>query len=1503
MFQNYVYYVSKKYLSVLMLFGSLLTTLAMADTNVAPLGTAANQPAVTSTCHGCDCSLDTSSNNHSPGVTIPGLHGATNSVNKCISGSSDNSETSAEKRDYYYFIVQTDGTLTIKASSPNNHEYHLGVGRTEGAADIHKDKPAIQVWTSGPISLHRGDGIYIRIKETGKDKDEYQLDFNFTKKIDFTCANPKEFSIAKKINTTGNIILVGNTNICKYDSNSNQCVDPNSTANNNIDAHWKDGDANANTLNSSAAKLILPPGAEVLWAGLYWQGYFEFKPSPPSTLQAAQKQTHMIKLGFTPKKGVQSVPYTQLSADPGRLNHIYFSESRWYYQGFKEVTSYVKNHGEGWYWGADIATKLGKPSGGTLGAWSIAVIYKDQHDTLKNLTIFDGYLAIAGENDVNTSRTYASNHGCDTTKTGVGKSTSMKLTGFKTPRTGAVNSRLIFFGGEGDISYKGDSLSLQDKKGREHKITNNENPANNIANSSITDEGKARGDDILYPRYGENSIGIDIDTFDVSQIIGNDQNQTVATMNTNNDGYFPGVFGISTELYMPRLCYDYDVRIGDYIKIPSTQRAFKAQKWGNKNLQLKVLVRSEEGDFDFDYSKLRIVFSPGKVFRYQTGQSEISPQGINAYLPAVDTDASLGQIAIGHDYGADGGIIGPRESTYVKQKFAFDKPSFNGHFDLVVDSNITFTPGLTLHYTLSTANVVNGHTYFGRCPTNKVYDPIWGQFNIENSHTVLTDPESKRYPLYTQVTGRPFKVRVVHYTKGNSGKYDDPEKISATVEMELIDVSPFDNNASAGYDSTCQEPVAASKGAFIRFDNKESIEVTPTDTTAFPDYNSRLALRNAAFRIWMLTKDAGNGNRTMIDHNCPSATESSCFDQVYTVHYRNAEDNATHYCLSDCSSSTGSTCYDCLRTYFAHPVCSRDNFSIRPEGFKIVLNDTNETVNNPSQLSVNDPNVQQIKVAAGYKYQIKATTRTYGNLNDAIAYYKRFQPSTDLNLSSHASSSSTQLVLEFVDNTSKCSDQNSTAYALTILNGQTPSDTPNLIHSNAGQYALWLSDAEWTQVDQSTYAYKTIFDSNCKNNPDQDKCSDCVPAKTMSPLPGKEVGCTISSDVPSKNDYNAIPLRFEPYRFDLAGITLSTNPSNQKYLFMTDFDDSYYNNAANVLSNPMAAIYEGNITAIAKDGNVTTNFSAGCAAENVTLRLGRETNASENDLKSLFGINFQQYLHYEGSSNIFDDKQLGQDVNLTLNKAAFQDAKGPGTAGIQIYTTFKKPSKDDILNGDEGINPVAVNYRELNATSPDASSRAHRSIHIPKGTHAHDHNLTFLYAKVSPNEKQYVTQKNSVKTPLNILVYCSYGLAECSNYNLNVNMNLPHETSNWYLSSNLFSRTSDLGTSDLGVSYFTGKTPGNATLSFGGTTAPSLTDVGYEINGQQDDINVSLPTSNARPVTVEVRYNSSPWLDYDPTEEYYRVRFINASKWTGLNKTGHVVETNLSNVRIKRVEW
>ena len=82
------------------------------------------------------------------------------------------------------------------------------------------------------------------------------------------------------------------------------------------------------------------------------------------------------------------------------------------YQQFLVVTDFVRAHGNGRYWGANVAAGTGNDR---YAGWSLIVVYRDPTQPLRNLTVFNGFSDIA-----------------------VNSSEQIPLTGFVTPPAPAV---------------------------------------------------------------------------------------------------------------------------------------------------------------------------------------------------------------------------------------------------------------------------------------------------------------------------------------------------------------------------------------------------------------------------------------------------------------------------------------------------------------------------------------------------------------------------------------------------------------------------------------------------------------------------------------------------------------------------------------------------------------------------------------------------------------------------------------------------------------------------------------------------------------------------------------------------------------------------------------------------------------------------------------------------------------------------------------------------------
>ncbi len=1396
---------------------------------------------------------------------------------------------------------------------------------------------------------------------------------------DFSLINPPYSR-----NLIGNYAILGNTIECVTTSKTKYgapCTDDKTFNDNNYMIKYIDIDDDHTTWNSSSSNFTLPSsydehnGTGIVWAGLFWQGAVNNFFNNGKNIQrravssgSGYTYTNITQEGTIniPQSGARDImikfdndpKYTKLQSKIFYYDNSVFGSANngGYYAAYTDITKFIrsKNPGIGKHTItiANITTNEGRERWiGNYAGWSIVVIYREQGVNAKarNISIYNGY-AIMNSRSSPTQK--------------------VRISGFKLPKTGSVNASFGAFAGEGEWVYGGGNSNTNGVPDFDRMIiSKNSDLSNPDTMPGATDPdnifdailANIDRDDIGDNKQKNNNNGIDVENYDVSSIMKKyrDADQNISTvyigLSTSRDYITPSMMAFSAELYMPRMCYNYDLRIGQYIKIQPTSRInreFRAHRWGQLPLLLKAMIRSEEADFDLEHAKLRATFTPAS-FTYRAGESKISPDGVNAYISTVDTDVALGQIAIGTDItqSSDGGTIGAKETTYAQMYYDFDTDEFDGKMDLTVDANITFVEGeQPTHFTFSTAFAYGSPGYFGPCASNPVYDPIWGTFNVEN--TSDSTDIYKRLPLKTQIAGKSYRVNFTSYTKGPSGKFDQLIPSNATVEFDMIDASTYDNNATTGFDVTCQEPQPIIQGGFVHFNGHEKVEVDPT---SYNNYDKTIALYDTAFRIWILTKkDTNSSERIIVNHQCESATDSSCFDDLYRDVYQNADDNTTHYCTSDCSGSSGSSCYECLRKYFAQPICSRDNFAIRPEGFRVAVNDTNEEdAQAPANLlSINDDSspvgaTKDVNLSAGYQYQLKIEATLYGNHGEynnpdkrVKAYYNHFDDNQTVNpLPAHIRTRGNVALLDFNDST-KCADKNNEAYKIVMIDGKVPSNTPTFIHKNAGRYRFWVTDADWTRVDQGDYKYKTVFDPACASRPSaidgaNSVCYDCIPGSMTTQEINGKVGCTVSSSVSSQeptdyanDNYVDLNLSYHPYSFGLSGIQLQFNPQTAKgYLFMNDFNSTYYEDPA-VQSIDMGAIFSGPVIALGKQGTKLSNYTKSCASEDVSIQVATGD----------FNGTMQEYLQYGSSANSYADMASSIDnspISLTLPREAFDDinisetnssnstVSGAGTAQLILSTTIRKPQRSGIGNGHHGLNPVKFLYKSISATGNNDRSKADTAtspthLHTPTGNNDFNRSVIFLYGKITPKNRFYDNvQSGRATTPLFVDAYCNKGLTICRDeYNLTTLSKGENENSSvWYWVEDRFTfsdGSNGIGVTDLDSNVISERNvPHYLSIGNDNPTTASIQDMGFDSNATRSDLVVSVAPNTYRPTIVKVCYYPVPWLIYAPCDphhpsrekDFHRVRFVGKSAWAGVGSTGKVVNTKSSNEGKTRMNW
>ena len=980
----------------------------------------------------------------------------------------------------------------------------------------------------------------------------------------------------------------------------------------------------------------------------------------------------------------------------------------------------------------------------------------------------------------------------------------------------------------------------------------------------------------------------------------------------SQDTYWPSMVAFSAELYVPKLCYDYTVSLGDQIRAEAPGRDINSSTFGGLPLQIEFLVRSQEADFIYFDTKANITFTnPSSPLTYNHDYAAMAPGNANTYFKYIDgyteieANASNGQLALGSNVignaNNNGGLLTPNQTAYAI--LGYDVAIVGNpqgviatHFDIHFESKILFDPySAPVTYTFSTDAPVGGNGHIERCPTNPTYNPIPLGFNVERVGVRSTEPQTSRYTLWTQVTGRPYSVDLVTYDGGVVKAGHKAFDYRGVVEVELIDGSAFQNDSTAGYDTTCQRPNAIGTGTLIAFDPKGENPVgrhTLNIPKDLPGYIDTQAIRNAAFRLWVVTVPEANNTRRVITHQCADKTNSDdCFGSLYrTV----IDVNATGQCVNECIIKNAA-CYSCLKTYYSTPICSRDNFAIRPESFDIKISDDGDKNSSvtPIQIAQNVASQNSVRLAAGYDYRIDADTTNYStatisptsstvSTNYATGYFNsQFVYSDNIQTVPNIYTAGSLAMLEFNTalNGTACFDTNQSTIALSFENGSLKNNT-HFRFPNVGQYKLWLSDSNWTIVDHKDYIYKPF-----------PGVSDCDPSSTNSD-PKSIAGCTFTS---VKGPQLNLLADVYPYYFSMSNIALKKQPDNTKpYTFYNDFSSTYY---SDLLKQPIdtSVSYIGLLIAKGKDGTRVSNFTKGCAAQDVILDINVTTDADNTDTISPLN----QYLQHTSSTDTsWHTTASGLDKNITLTKDAFLDTQKtvdgvtikPGKAQILLHTTFKKPKT-------QPIDPIKAFYNGLSCASPNSKSKADMGTFIPKGKRTDSDSLIYYFARVRSRLELYdnITQ-SSKNTPLFVDIYCGLGDASCNTlYNLGTPSR--NAETNWY-----------------SAAMYDSNTDGNITnltlASIQGTATPSVTpttNIAFkDINASREDVNVSI-TGATRPSVIDVTITTPPWLSYNPQNSSgypeYRLRFIGGTSWAGVGNTGKVVGTTSSTTAVKRMNW
>ena len=1319
-------------------------------------------------------------------------------------------------------------------------------------------------------------------------------------------------------NIIGNFITTGNTVECltekegttgESDSYGGTCTNNTTPNNNNRMAKYIDIDGNVTTeaqktWNSSSSTFTLPihydqlGGNGIVWAGLYWQGGVNNRYT-----STPQRRAYRTGAGYSYEDITTSTDVSPGSTDANKVlikldgssNYTFISSDTLYYDStfgryggyyaaFKNITNFMQNanlaSGDHNFTVANITTNEGRETNtGNYGGWSLVVIYKEdtQNGTPRNISIYNGFQPLGGDASSSVS-----------TK-------AITIAGFKLPKQDAINASISVFVGEGEKRYGGtstvyDSMFIEDANGDEHNVTASNRY--NIFDATLVG--------ITRPPNNNNDVintnGIDIDTYDISSVMekmrDNDGNvssliinvTSIDTLNPpgtgNGSDYVTATMvAFSAELYKPNICYDYTLDIDGYVL--SSEHNEIDTSFGDQGVPLttRISIKSQEGDFALRDVNISYKINNTAQVQYITDSVALARNGIYAYEAAGSTGLNLAYdqnmtgfglyIGAGATSGGPGGVVDLHETRYIRFNNEMRTADINTSFDLSMQYIVNYGSGdLALTQNFNTTQL---------CPASGVYLPARGIFNVTSAEARNTD--AKPFNLYTQVASRDFKVKVFSY----NDNFTTLKDVENTLELEIFNAGHFNRDVNISCfnpDSNITTPV------FVEFDHEHVKEI--------PNIRYDGARRNTGFRIWYLLKPDGS----TAENDCTSRTDESCFQDLYDDDYLGSDT----YCASECASG-GTGCYPCLRKYYGKPICSRDNFAIRPESFITTIIDSNQQASIPTSTQITladskqgtgNPQDNNASLIAGYNYRLDINATNYLNDNAVSGYHQYFNELVNANYAKMTWNPDSGF-----DN-SKCNQTDDQNISVLLFDGNSISTVSNTaqLHkvSQMGKYAFELRDENWTAVDW--YDPMTTHHST----PDFFTGDDCDLDGTVDGRnSGNKQGCYIDSvhSHPDGSEYERLNIQYYPYEFDTSGLTIGAGPTlDRPFVYVNTLANANYPASGD---ENMSYNIQGTFTAVDYAGVALSNFVDGCYAEDLNLTL-EYTFLTSNDVDP-FRYDIEN-TNPTDSSRIRKIQAPASNTPVvgTLTTALIVQDKDTfeknanGSSGLDLGFNFNK-----VLPA----NPRRIEFKDFNISyvaSPTLTVDGDNS-HIIQKTIAVDSNISFFYAKLTPRKAFYddVTGTN-VTTPLAVNIYCDLGFALCSAAGINTAQAKTNDF-NWWKSLN---HDNTFPQRDGNIAF---QNPADANLSTG------IANVDITANGENTALSLTREDPAALPLTVPVNLETDTtlpnytdrWLIFNPTgatvlPALYKVRFIDNGSWSGFGQTGNVVGDRISNTKSRRME-
>ncbi|MDF1880684.1 choice-of-anchor L domain-containing protein [Sulfurimonas sp. MAG313] len=957
----------------------------------------------------------------------------------------------------------------------------------------------------------------------------------------------------------------------------------------------------------------------------------------------------------------------------------------------------------------------------------------------------------------------------------------------------------------------------------------------------------------------------------------------------------------------PKICYDYkykqnnrfftedynitkgpylsgDVSLNDPIEITLAIQNQEESDVIATNVKMNIL----------DLNTSQVTYIPDSVYVTDAG-SLTSVNILDGTNGMTANSSSISNIPIG-DFGS-------QQFFYLKYSLLPSIEKLNTPIYATIAYTLTLQLSPTQSVDINVSETIDAQTPI--CSgANFTYSPKWDIFNIEDASLAT----SGKYNLFTQVVNRPFEFNLVSYMPSD---YETLQNTTVFVAIEMIDVGGFHDVGIA-----CTEPSSSvTPRIWTQLINQDNITVDVNQAVtdlliSSTDEFFGSATENTAFRISfpldqngtdpIAFTDMGGGNFQM--NGFPDLTGRQCSinpltgspRQVRQPNNNNLTDQANVACgnagAGGVSTQTLRNCLECLYDANVAYICSRDNFAMRPEAFKIKISDNAQSLNSADAvLGLPD----DVNISAGYKYRYDINATSHTSISSVNRYTLAYlTPNAENNITYHWRGAASL---------TGCNDTDDKYPAIYLKNGAAINNQN--MADNVGDYELQMRDSIWTKVDQGPEHHLT--------DPVHFNLNDCslnqniVPA-SATPLTNLNVGCNISSnhtniDQPT-HIYKDHQVTVNPYTFDI-------NVSFRKSALIQDRNISD-NNAyvyVNSLENNtddlnMSIYYEGIIQAQGADGNITSNYVQNCYSKDTAFNI--DTSAIPAGQNLSFRLVENNFAGVEINDTVRGNSAGANTLVglITLPANNFQSSM-QGATNIQLHVNFNRAINLP-------VNPILLQFNDFNTTCANLNDCQNyadmKNSYVPTGSLTQDRNVTFLYGR-EHIPRQRVTG-NQATIPISYEFYCD-STTGCviGNYNnvpslanaISPNALLSSDDIRWYIQA-------DHSTFLDGRATSTQTRAGMDNLRFGIMTInadSNLTTYIYDgTRGYPYKVTMDVHTPDW---LIYNRYDNSPTINSGGTVvNNFELEFESASNWVGEDKTQGVgSQQGTTSNSSRRIQW